>query len=230
VADASHELRTPLTTIRGNIGLLSSGSEVSKQDQQEALQDMASEAERMSRLVSNLLVLARADAGLHIDKHPVHVDDIMQEVYRHARVLSDGVSLRLEGPEPAEVEGNSDYLKQLLLILVDNALKNTPPGGEVRLADPIENGYVRLTVSDTGKGIPPEALPHIFERFYQADKSRTGGGTGLGLAIAKWIAEEHGGRIEAQSRVGAGSTFTVWLPRNGHSPDRDTAAPGAALG
>jgi two-component system OmpR family sensor kinase len=216
VADASHELRTPLTTIRGNIGLLASASEVSDQDRKEALQDMASEAERMSRLVSNLLVLARADAGLHLIKRPVHVDNILQEVYRHARRLGDGVQVRLEGPEPAQVQGDPDYLKQLLLILVDNAIKNTPPGGEICLADPVDNGYVRLTVRDTGHGIPPEALPHIFERFYQADRSRSGGGTGLGLAIAKWIAEEHGGRIDAQSQVGAGSTFTVWLPRDGH--------------
>ncbi|HEY8693735.1 MAG TPA: sensor histidine kinase, partial [Chloroflexota bacterium] len=129
-----------------------------------------------------------------------------------------------------EVEGSPDYLKQLLLILVDNAIKNTPSGGEVRLADPIESGFVRLTVSDTGKGIPAEALPHIFERFYQADKSRTGGGTGLGLAIAKWIAEEHGGRIEAQSQLGAGSTFTVWLPSNGHQSAPEQIQAGMALG
>ncbi len=230
VADASHELRTPLTTIRGNIGLLSTAPDVSSEDRREALEDMSSEAERMSRLVSNLLVLARADAGLHIAKQPVHVEDIMQEVYRQARVLSEGVALRLDGPQPAEVEGSPDYLKQLLLILVDNAIKNTPSGGEVRLADPIESGFVRLTVSDTGKGIPAEALPHIFERFYQADKSRTGGGTGLGLAIAKWIAEEHGGRIEAQSQLGAGSTFTVWLPSNGHQSAPEQIQAGMALG
>ncbi|HVA24660.1 MAG TPA: HAMP domain-containing sensor histidine kinase, partial [Chloroflexota bacterium] len=230
VADASHELRTPLTTIRGNIGLLARAPSVSTQDRREALEDMSSEAERMSRLVSNLLVLARADAGLHIAKQPVHVEDIMQEVYRQSRVLSNGVALRLDDPQSAEVEGSPDYLKQLLVILMENAIKNTPSGGEVRLADLIENGFVRLTVSDTGKGIPPDALPHIFERFYQADKSRTGGGTGLGLAIAKWIAEEHGGRIEAQSRLGAGSTFTVWLPRNGHAPARDEVAAGMALG
>jgi len=227
VADASHELRTPLTTIRGNIGLLSSASEVSSQDRHEALQDMASEAERMSRLVSNLLVLARADAGLHIDKRPVHVDEIIQEVYRHARVLGDGIHMRLEGPDPAEVQGDPDYLKQLLLILVDNAIKNTPAGGEVCLADPVDNGFVRLTVKDTGKGIPPEALPHIFDRFYRADESRSSGGTGLGLAIAKWIAEEHGGRIDAQSQLGQGSVFTVWLPRNGHA---QPAEHGVALG
>lgn len=230
VADASHELRTPLTTIRGNIGLLSAAPEVSNQDREEALEDMSSEAERMSRLVSNLLVLARADAGLHIAKQPVHLEDVMQEVYRQARVLSNGVALRLDPPEEAEVVGSPDYLKQLLLILVDNAIKNTPSGGEVRIGDPIEDGYVRLTVSDTGRGIPAEAMPHIFERFYQADKSRTGGGTGLGLAIAKWIADEHEGRIEVQSQVGAGSTFTVWLPRNGHSPAPTPQPVGVALG
>jgi signal transduction histidine kinase len=220
VADASHELRTPLTTIRGNLGLLSGRREVSSQDRQEALEDMASEAERMSRLVANLLVLARADAGLHVQKGPVRLDEIMEDVYRQARVLNESVTLRLRGPEPAEVEGNSDYLKQLLLILVDNALKNTPPGGRVDIADLCENGWVRLAVSDSGRGIPPQALPHIFERFYQADKSRSSGGTGLGLAIAKWIAEEHNGRIEATSTPGVGSTFTVWLPLAG-----ETAAP-----
>jgi signal transduction histidine kinase len=218
VADASHELRTPLTTIRGNLGLLAGTREVSTQDRQEALEDMASEAERMSRLVSNLLVLARADAGLHVQKGPVRLDDIMEEVYRQARVLNESVTLRLHGPQPAEVEGSADYLKQLLLILVDNALKNTQPGGRVDMADPCDGGWVRLMVSDTGRGIPPEALPHIFERFYQADKSRSGGGTGLGLAIAKWIAEEHGGRIEATSQPGLGSTFTVWLPLAGQAP------------
>jgi two-component system OmpR family sensor kinase len=233
VADASHELRTPLTTIRGNLGLLASGPQVSSEDRQEAINDMASEAERMSRLVSNLLVLARADAGLHVEKRPVRLDEIMQEVYRQARVLSDGVTLSLEQPEPAVVEGNPDYLKQLMLILVDNALKNTPPGGKVCLANPIQDGFVQLTVRDTGKGIPAEALPHIFERFYQADRSRTGGGTGLGLAIAKWIAEEHGGHIEAESKVGEGSTFTVWLPHKGRAAQPAAPEPvtaGAALG
>ncbi|MBV9119149.1 MAG: HAMP domain-containing histidine kinase [Chloroflexi bacterium] len=220
VADASHELRTPLTTIRGNIGLLRAEPAVSSEDRVEALQDMASEAERMSRLVANLLVLARADAGLHVQKQPVQLAEIMHDVYRQARVLSDGVRLKTEA-QPAEVQGNPDYLKQLLLILVDNALKNTPAGGEVQMANAIEDGWVRLTVRDTGRGIPSDALPHIFERFYQADKSRSGGGTGLGLAIAKWIAEEHGGRIDAQSSIGSGSTFTVWLPATGNRPQRE---------
>jgi len=234
VADASHELRTPLTTIRGNIGLLASKPDVSSQDRQEAMEDIASETERMSRLVSNLLVLARADAGLHVAKQPVQLDEVIHDVYRQARVLSDGVALSVEGPEPAQVEGSPDHLKQLLLILVDNALKNTPPGGQVTIADPIQDGFVRLTVKDTGKGIPAGELPHIFERFYQADRSRSGGGTGLGLAIAKWIAEEHGGHIEAESNLGQGSTFTVWLPRNGHDRSRagsmEPVSSGAALG
>ncbi|MDE3075704.1 MAG: HAMP domain-containing histidine kinase [Chloroflexota bacterium] len=212
VADASHELRTPLTTIRGNIGLLTRGQRVSSEDSREALQDMASEAERMSRLVSNLLTLARADAGLHFAKGTVRLDDLMKDVYRQTRVLSNGVTLLAGELEPASVTGSPDFLKQLLLILVENALKNTPSGGMVELASASEDGWVKVWVRDTGKGIPAEAVPHIFERFYQADNSRSGGGTGLGLAIAKWIVDEHGGRIAVDSKVGQGSTFTVWLP------------------
>src|SRR5581483_1814553 len=150
VADASHELRTPLTTIRGNIGLLR-GPEVTSEDRRDALQDMASEAERMSRLVANLLVLARADAGLHLQKTPVPMGEVVRDVYRQARVLSDGVRLLVKDDQPAYVDGNPDYLKQLLLILVDNALKNTPAGGSVDVATDQNDGWVRLTVRDTGK-------------------------------------------------------------------------------
>ncbi|HUZ78863.1 MAG TPA: HAMP domain-containing sensor histidine kinase [Chloroflexota bacterium] len=212
VADASHELRTPLTTIRGNLGLLASGREVSGEDSREALEDMTSEAERMSRLVANLLTLARADAGLHFEKQPVSLDQIVHAVDRQAQVLASQVRLAVGDIDTAVVQGNADYLKQLLLILVDNALKNTPPGGVVELSQIARDGSVALTVRDTGRGIPAEALPHIFERFYQADRSRTGGGTGLGLSIARWIAREHDGDIEVHSLEGQGSTFVVRLP------------------
>ncbi|MHB8619335.1 MAG: sensor histidine kinase [Chloroflexota bacterium] len=226
VADASHELRTPLTTIRGNIGLLSNGWQVNADDRREAIQDMAGEAERMSRLVGNLLVLARADAGLRFEKRPARVDEIIHEVIRQARVLNESVYLCTGCISVANVHGNPDYLKQLLLILVDNALKNTAAGGTVEVSNPVEGGWTKLTVRDTGKGIPADALPHIFERFYQADKSRSGGGTGLGLAIAKWIAQEHRGRIEAESTPGRGSSFTVWLPLD-HQRLPEPAAPKA---
>lgn len=233
VADASHELRTPLTTIRGNLGLLSGDHQVSTEDSREALEDMSSEAERMSRLVANLLTLARADAGLHVAKEPVKLDEVVQSVYRQAKVLSNGVNFCIGGSQPAIVTGNADYLKQLLLILVENALKNTPSGGTVEVSDCVENGLVKLTVRDTGKGIPAEALPNVFERFYQADKSRSSGGTGLGLAIAKWIAEEHEGRIEVESEVGRGTVFTVSLPAAA-VPDRveldSPVQSGSALG
>jgi two-component system, OmpR family, sensor kinase len=220
VADASHELRTPLTTIRGNVDLLQLSGE-GDADQQEALADIASEAERMSRLVNNLLALARADSGQHIPLRPVEAGPVVQEVYQKARRLADGVALRLDGCAEATVMGDHDFLVQLLFILVDNAFKYTPPGGTVTLSSRLrpEVGELRIAVADTGAGIAPEDQARIFDRFYRADPSRHGEGTGLGLSIAAWIAQELGGRIELRSAPGKGSTFTVVLAAAGAAAD-----------
>lgn len=211
VADASHELRTPLTTIRGNVELLQRMG----QGDAAILADMAGEAERMTRLVNELLTLARADAGRHLAKETVDLEKIVSEVARQAPHLGRArfAVANLEVLEGATVQGDPDYLKQLFLILLDNAFKYTPPEGTVTLEAYDAGGYWGLAVKDTGSGISEKDLPHIFERFYRADPARSRGGTGLGLAIAKWIVEEHRGRIEVSSQVGKGSTFTVWLPR-----------------
>jgi signal transduction histidine kinase len=212
VADASHELRTPLTTIRGNVELLRRTPTLPPEDVREALADIASEAERMSRLVTDLLRLARADAGQGLVREPVRLDDILRDVHRQAQRHKPDIRLLLGPTPPARVLGSRDALQELLLILVDNGLKYTPPGGEVELSLRSTDGWHQVSVRDTGVGIDPADLPHIFERFYRATRVRHQGGTGLGLAIARWLAEQHGGRITVESTPGQGSTFTVWLP------------------
>ncbi len=211
VADVSHELRTPLTAMRGNLDLMKRyGAD------QESLEAIESEVERMSRMVSDLLTLARADSGgLQIDLYPLDVDTVVSDVYRDAKVLSSEreIKVSIERFEPVRVNGNADRLKQLLLNLITNALKFTPHGGQVTMSLYRHHNHAIIEVSDTGIGIKPEDVEHIFERFYQADTARVHmGGAGLGLSIAKWIAEVHGGKIEVVSEVSSGTTFTVWLP------------------
>jgi two-component system, OmpR family, sensor kinase len=213
VADVSHELRTPLTTIQGNLDLLRRGAADDPVMRGEALHAIGAETERMRRLVNDLLLLAQADAGLKLSLEPVELDTLLLDVYRQTSVMAGGVALRLGAEDQAMVQGDGDRLRQLLLNLVVNALKYTPAGGEVTLGMRRSDGWVQVAVSDTGVGIAPEDLAHIFDRFYRADPSRArSGGFGLGLPIAQWIAHAHGGRIEVASELGKGSTFTVWLP------------------
>lgn len=218
VADVSHELRSPLTAIRGNLDLLRRGAAAEVGARQAALAAIESESARMQRMVADLLLLAQADAGVKIQKQIVELDTLLLDVYRQARLMAKDVKVSLGSEDQAQVLGDADRLKQLLLNLVDNAIKYTPAGGEVTLSLARDAQWVRVAVADTGVGIPAQDLPRIFDRFYRVDKARareassSGGGTGLGLAIAKWIVDAHGGRIEVQSEVGKGSVFTVWLP------------------
>ena len=155
------------------------------------------------------------------------MDALLLDVYQQQRRLAAGVNLALGDLEQVEVEGDPDRLKQLALNLVDNAMRYTPPGGDVTLDVVRKNDWAVLRVRDTGVGIPPEHLPRIFERFYRVDRPRTrqAGGTGLGLAICKWVAEAHGGRIEVESLVDRGSTFSVYLPvRKASTVPADTPA------
>ena len=213
VADASHELRTPLTTIRGNASLLRQFPTLTSEDRVATLAQISHEAERMSRLVQDLLTLARADAGQPLARVPVALAPLVEDVVSQARVLAHGQQVTTNGVRPVEVLGDPDALRQLALILLDNALKYTPPGGRILVHLEPAGNDARLAVSDTGVGIDPKDLPHIFERFYRADHARQAGGTGLGLSIAEWIAAQHGGKIEVVSTPGCGSTFTVCLPR-----------------
>lgn len=226
VSDASHELRTPLTTIRGNIDLLdkiweSHRNNINEMEEEtvamskEAIRDIAEEAERMSRLVNDLLSLARADAGLVMEKSWIPVEPLVKEAVRKASFLPRQVDWKvgpLEELADRYVYGNEDYLQQMLFIFIENAFKYTDEG-EVKLEAVREGDQVGIRISDTGVGMDESEVPHIFERFYRADLSRGKVvGTGLGLPIAKWIIDEHGGSIEVVTKKGKGTSFTIWLP------------------
>jgi two-component system OmpR family sensor kinase len=213
LADVSHELRTPLTGIRGNVDLI---RQFGKADE-ESLEAISSEVERMTRMVQDLLLLAQAETGkLPLAQETVEMDTLMLEVYRQAKVLAnEKISIKIGREDQARVSGDRDRLKQVILNLVANAIEHTDNGDEIRLDLLCDGASARLSVSDTGQGIPSEDLPHIFERFYRRDPSRTrrsGGGAGLGLSIAYWITRSHDGTIEVESREEKGSTFTIVLP------------------
>lgn len=217
IADASHELRTPLSIIRGEADVALS-QERSAPEYREALATIQDEAKRLSRIVDDMLALARADAGerpLQIEEF--YLNDLVEDCYRAAQVLAvpKRVHLNLTPTPDTAFRGDEDLLRRMLLNLLDNAIKYTPAGGSILLELLCEAASVKIIVSDTGIGIPAEAAPHIFERFYRADRarSRAEGGSGLGLAIAKWVAEAHKGSIGLTSSPGHGSKFTVSLPR-----------------
>jgi two-component system OmpR family sensor kinase len=228
LADASHELRSPLTAIRANVETLRRGGEVDPGERDETLRVVEREVDRMGRLVDDLLSLARADEGQEPVRTRLSLDSLLLEVYHQQRPLAGRVRLTLGEFEPVEIDGDPDRLKQLLINLVDNALRHTAAGGTVTLDLLHGDHEATIRVRDTGAGIPPEHLPHIFERFYRIDsaRSRQEGGTGLGLAISREIVVAHGGRIEVESVVGEGTTFTVILPAPNPAP-QPSAEPAA---
>ena len=214
VGDASHELRAPLTAIQANLELLERQRQMPPNEQQEAVAEALRETRRLTRLVADLLTLARADAGMTPRRERLELDRLLVEVTGEARHLSRGQRVQIEHMEPALVQGDPDRLRQLLLVLLDNALKYTPPDGQVTVALRRNGRSAEITIRDTGGGISAQDLPHVFERFYRGDRSRARdpGGTGLGLPIAHWIAEQHGGEVTLASTPGNGTVATVRLP------------------
>ncbi|HKV67851.1 MAG TPA: ATP-binding protein, partial [Gaiellales bacterium] len=210
VADASHELRTPLAVIRANAEFLQQ-----EQPGSEEAAEILAETDRLTSLVEAMLALARGQGGASAESRL----DLGELVTSSAQALQPlagerKVALDVSVADHLEVRGNPDQLHQLVVILVDNALRYTPEGGRVTVDARRVDGSAVVAVSDTGIGIDPDALEHVFERFYRADEARTRafGGSGLGLSIAEQLVTGHGGRIAAESTPGRGSTFTVSLP------------------
>jgi two-component system OmpR family sensor kinase len=212
VADASHELRTPLTTIRGNLGLLQRRPPIAEDDEQAVLADMVDETNRLIRLVNDLLVLARSDAGRTLRQEPVPIAPLVDDICRQAKLLAEQRAIICEDVPEVNVSGDQDAIKQVLLVLLDNALKFTPENGTITIGARKLDRMAAIRIHDTGPGIASEDLPHIFERFYRSDESRTGSGAGLGLAIAQELIEAQHGQITVESEIGKGSTFSVTLP------------------
>jgi signal transduction histidine kinase len=230
VANASHELRAPLTLMRANaevalrrahaapvaVGVGRGAGSSADGEQRALLQDIVQEADHMAMLVDDLLLLSRLDAGrLHLQKQPVDMAELLEEVRRHVSALAEqlGVAVVVEGAG-GTVHGDPTRLRQVLLILLDNALRHTPAGGRVALSARPDGHNVRVAVADTGEGIPSEHLPHVFERFYRADSGRgeESGGSGLGLSIARGLVEAHHGHIAIDSEQGKGTTVEILLP------------------
>jgi two-component system OmpR family sensor kinase len=213
-ADASHELRTPLTTLRGNIGLLQRQPPINAEDRADVLDDMVAETERLMRLVNDLLALARADAGQPLSQEPVPLKPLLEDVCQQVKLLAPERSIVCHASFGATVIADNDALKQVLLVLLDNALKHTPPETTITLRTHLNDGHIAIQVSDDGPGIAPIHLPHLFDRFYRGDTARSSPGAGLGLAIAEELVKAQNGVINVESRVDHGSTFTLIFPRH----------------
>src|SRR2546422_6552170 len=219
-ADGSHELKTPLTVVRAGVERAITRPDMPPETLA-TLEETLQEVNRMTELLDSLLTLARADEGrAELHREPVDLRQIIEEAGETGELLAEhagvGIDIRLPS-EPVVVSVDRSRVRQLALNLIENAVKYTPRGGQVSVELGGNDGRAVFTVADTGIGIAPGDLPHVFDRFWRADSARTRtserAGTGLGLAICKWIAEAHGGTIDVQSRPGRGTTFTVGLPR-----------------
>jgi signal transduction histidine kinase len=227
-ADASHELRTPLTVIRSSVEHLDRHRAEPVESVGSALVDIDDEVRHMTAIVEDLLLLARSDSGaVQLERIPVDLSDVVMDgATSMAKPAADrGVSVGVD-PVAAVITGDPARLRQLVVILVDNAIRHSPSGGHVSVRLGVAGSVAELVVEDQGPGISADAIPHLFERFYRAPGA-PGGGTGLGLAIAAWIVDRHGGRISAENRAEGGARFKVSLPTGTSAP---TPTPTAEIG
>jgi two-component system OmpR family sensor kinase len=213
LGDASHQLRTPLTTIRANLDLAQRPG-LPDGERQAILADARDEAERMGRLIGDLLGLARAESGARLEFGPVELDAILVESVRRQRDAAPHVRMSVSGVEPAVVDGDRDRLRELIGILLDNAARYTPSGGSVAAGLEVRDGCAVVRVEDSGIGLDAEDRERLFERLYRGARARElrPSGTGLGLAIARWIVESHAGTIELVDGDGGGTVAVVTLP------------------
>ena len=224
VADASHELRTPLTSVLANLELL---AEQLEGEQREAAEAALRSSRRMRRLVADLLLLARADAGRVAPRAPTDLGSVLREVASEVEPLAGGHRLAVEA-EPAVVRGTRDDLHRMAANLLENALRHTPPGTSVRASVRRRDGAVELVVEDDGPGVPPELAGRAFERFVRGGGDRGAPSSGLGLAIVRAVAESHGGSVALESANGSGARFVVRLPADPGSAGQDVAVHGSA--
>ncbi len=232
LADASHELRTPLTVIKGELQELIGESTLSKRDLRERIGSVLEEVARLEHLVSGLLVLSRLDAGeTQGDWVDVDLAELALSTAEQMRLMAEdrGIEIDLSGLKKTVIQGDRARLKQVVVNLLDNAIRFTPRAGTVRLRTAADHAGSVLEVSDTGVGIPSSAIPHVFDRFFRVDeaRSREDGGAGIGLSIVKSICSVHGAEIEVESQLQCGSCFRVRFPRRSASPSAITAAPSA---
>ena len=213
-ADASHELRAPISVILATSEMAASGGRTLAELQEDMVQ-IKGEAERTKRLIDSLLLLARADAGEdRLQMEPTNLSALVTQVIVQVRRAWPERAIVFDSQAPVTVSGDPDGLRRLVFILLDNAIKYSAPAGLVQVALVNRDGQAECTVGDTGMGIAPEHLDHVFDRFWRADRvrSRGTGGAGLGLSIARWIVDRHHGTISVQSKVGEGTAFTITLP------------------
>lgn len=212
--DISHELRTPLTILKGEIEVILKKQRTPEEYQQVCLSGLE-EINTMTKLIENLLILAKYES-LKILQEPkeIAIQDLLQKIVKDLRILAENKNIRivLDELKPAKIIGNENQLFRLFSNIIDNAVKYTEPGGEIRISEVKYDKQVKILIQDTGIGIPEEALSHIFDRFYQSDKSRHHDGFGLGLSIARSIVQLHKGKIEISSEVHKGTTVCIWLP------------------
>jgi len=213
-ADASHELRTPLTVVRSSLEHLRRHQDEPVRAVGDALDDIGAEVDHLTALVDDLLLLARSDSGaIALERRSIDLGDVAADAASSLAKSAGEKSVRVVvDPAPVVVEGDPARLRQLVMILVDNAIRYSPTGGEVRVAVRLDGPSAQLDVEDDGRGVNPDDMPHIFERFWRATGAPSGG-TGLGLAIAKWIVDSHQGTIAVRNREEGGAAFRVSLPR-----------------
>ncbi|KPU44768.1 signal transduction histidine-protein kinase ArlS [Oxobacter pfennigii] len=215
VSDASHELRTPISVIQGYINLLDRWGKDDKNILEESISAIKSESENMKSLIEKLLFLARSDKNTQkIEKEEFYINELIDEIIKESRLIDDTHEIKSERNDTVTITADRKLLKEALRVFTDNSIKYTPQGGEIKINSGLQNSKLLISIEDNGIGISKEDLPHIFDRFYRVDKSRTKetGGTGLGLAIAKWIIQKHNGQISVQSTVNKGTKIEIVLP------------------